>query len=203
MVQTGKPNEGLAAKLALNQTRDLLNRMGQIQANGRVVIPLQRDDFPSSQFNLTLEDGDRLVIPRTQETVAVVGHVFNPSTFVAEPEMTVRNVLDRAGGLTEYGDEERTYVIRADGNVESLAQRGRRLSLDTTLLAGDVVLVPREPMERTFGAQLTDALAFVRQAAEIAALSSHIGSPSGDLNTILQPSVGFGLRSYDAVILEP
>jgi protein involved in polysaccharide export with SLBB domain/sugar phosphate isomerase/epimerase len=136
MVQTGQPNEGLAAKLALNQTRDLLQRMSTTQASGRVVVPFLRDDFPTSRFNLSLEDGDRLVIPRRQETVAVIGHVFNPSTFVAEDGLTVGEVLARSGGLTEFGDEERTYVIRADGNVESLAQKRSRLSFAAPLLPG-------------------------------------------------------------------
>ncbi|MHC5114571.1 MAG: SLBB domain-containing protein [Planctomycetota bacterium] len=202
MVQTGDPNEGLAAKLALNQTKDLLDRMSGTQASGRVVIPFLRTDFPATEFNLSLENGDRLVIPRRQETVAVIGHVFNPSTFVAENGLTVETVLARAGGMTEFGDEERLYVMRADGNVESLAQRGRRLSLRTALLPGDVVLVPREPLERTFGAQFSDVLMMARQAAEVSLLFSAIGQDRGDFTTILQPPVGYGLRNYNEVILD-
>ena len=105
MTQTGQAREGLAAKLALMQTEDLLERMEQYQAKGRVVIPFLRSDFPQSSFNLTLEDGDKLKIPRQHETVAILGHVFNPSTFVAEPGITVAELVERSGGITERGDE--------------------------------------------------------------------------------------------------
>jgi protein involved in polysaccharide export with SLBB domain len=201
MVQSGRPNEGLAAKLSLDQTRSLMDRMSRTQASGRIVIPFLRDDFPETRFNLSLENGDRLLVPRLQETVAVIGHVFNPTTFVAEPGLSVEAVLARAGGLTEFGDQERTYVMRADGNVESLAQSGSRLRLRTELEPGDVVLVPREPLERTFGAQMADVLMMARQAAEVALLFNHVGRDPGDLTNILQPQVGYGLRSYEGAIL--
>jgi protein involved in polysaccharide export with SLBB domain len=201
MVQTGHANEGLAARVSLDQTRDLLERMRTTQASGRVVVPFLRQDFPESRFNLTLESGDRLVIPRRQETVAVIGHVFNPTTLVAEPGLTVDEVLGRSGGLTEFGDDQRLYVIRADGNVESLAQRRGKLSLQTALLPGDVVLVPREPLERTFGAQLSDVMMLARQAAEVTLLFNAASRGDNEFTNVMQPSRSYGGIGYQQAIL--
>ena len=203
MVQTGQSREGLSARLALDQTQSLLQRMELHQAVGRIVIPFQRDDFPDSRFNLTLEEGDTLRIPRRQETVTVIGHVFTPSTFVAEPGLSVANVLDRAGGTTDFADDERIYVVRADGNVQSLDQPTRRLTQRTVLLPGDVLLVPRKPLERTFGAQLADALGLARQAAEIGLLLSHLGDGTGnlDVTTVLQPPMQSNDASFNQAIL--
>ena len=203
MVQSGRSREGLAAKLALVQTQELLARMNGRQSNGRVIIPFTREDFLASLFNLTLEDGDRLFLPRRQETIAIVGHVFNPSSFVAESGVTVQQVLDRVGGITEHGDSNLLYVIRADGNVENVAQKKKSLAA-STLLPGDVVLVPREPMRRTFGAKAADAIAMVRQLAEVALITSHLGDGTGDLGftTVGQPPAADSFPGYEDVILK-
>ncbi|MEM7309607.1 MAG: SLBB domain-containing protein [Planctomycetota bacterium] len=175
-VQRGRPQEGLAARLALQQIEELSARMAQSDGNGRIVLPFLRVDFPDSPHNLTLEDGDRLSIPRHQETVAVLGNVFNPSTFVAEPGLTVEDVLERCGGLTEYADDERIYVMRADGQVEALHQKTRRLRLRALLLGGDVVLVPRAPIERSFLDRFNELMAAVRLSGENALLFNNLGS---------------------------
>jgi protein involved in polysaccharide export with SLBB domain len=174
MVASGFPNESLASRISLDQTRASLERMGEHQGDGRVVIPFLRPDFPRSAHDLTLEEGDVLTIPARQETVAVVGYVFNPGAFVAEPGVTVADLIARSGGLQEDGDDERLYVIRADGTVQGFAQRHYRLSQRTELLAGDVVLVPRRPLSRTFGNQLSDVLFATRRFAEIALMLSNI-----------------------------
>jgi hypothetical protein len=205
MVQNGQPKEGLAARLALDQTRDLLQRMSDYQATGRIVVPLQRVDFPTSPHNLALEEGDVLRIPRRQETVSVIGHVFNPTTFVAEPGTRVDSLLARAGGVTERADEERVYVIRADGTVQSLAQKSGRLQLNEELFAGDVVLVPRRPLERTFGAQLADAIGMARDIAHVALMLSHLGDGTGelDITAVLQQYQSPSSGGYNEAILRP
>ena len=73
MVKTGRPKEGLAAKIALEHTKDLLSRMAEENANGRIVIPFETPSFPSSPYNLPLQSGDSLTIPRSHPTVSVSG----------------------------------------------------------------------------------------------------------------------------------
>lgn len=187
MVQTGRGNEGIAGKLSLEQGQEVLQRMRSVEADGRIVIPFSRPDFPESRYNLALENGDILDIPRFHATVSIAGHVFRPLTLVADEGLTVEAALEQAGGLTESADEDLLYVVRADGTVDSVAQKPARLTRKTPLLPGDVLLVPREPIERTFGAKLGDALILARQIAEISLLSSQLGN---DLDmTLVSPFV--------------
>ena len=114
--------------------------------------------------------------------------------------MTVEAVLERAGGLTDFADEARAYVIRADGNIENLAKK-KRFDDTVALFAGDVLLVPRAPLERSFGAKFSDALHLARQAAEVAVLMAGIGAGDFDLTTILQPPTAPGVPRFDELIL--
>lgn len=202
MVQTGNASEGLAAKIALENSKEVLQRIAKTEPTGRVVLPFLRDDFPDSDFNLRLEAGDALVIPRHQSTVSVLGHVFNPGSFVAERGLTVADVVDWSGGLTEDGDQERLYVIRGTGRVQSLAQDAQPLRMQTRLLPGDVVLVPRRPLERTLGARLADLILATRQLAEIGVLTNSIASGGEvDVTAVIQNAIGDALRGSDPSLL--
>ena len=136
----------------------------------------------------------------------MIGCVFTPNSFVAAEGLTVQEALDRAGGPTEMADGDQIYLMRADGNVESLAQsKQRRLDLAARLLPGDVVLVPRQAPERTFGAELADTLALLRQTAELSLIGSQVGRPIDDFNfsSISDPARGSdGVSSYQEAILD-
>ena len=195
MVQRGSSSEGIASKVALEQTMNTLQRMQQTEVQGRIIVPFQRADFPESDYNLTLQNGDDLMIPRYEGTVSVAGHVFRPISLIADDSITVQDALEQAGGLTEYGDKELVYVIRADGRIDSVAQSPARLSKTTKLLGGDVLLVPRKPMERTFTAELGDVLGLVRQLAEVSVIGSQIGN---DIDMTLVRSIYEKLGATDA-----
>ncbi|MCR9247379.1 MAG: SLBB domain-containing protein [bacterium] len=204
MVQTGTPAEGLAAKIALENTKEVLDRISRQEADGRIVLPFLRHDFPASAYNLALENGDVLTIPRRQHTVTVLGHVFNPGSFVAADELTVADVVDWSGGLTEAGDDQRLYVIRGTGRVQSLAQASDPLRMRTRLLPGDVVLVPRRPLERTLGARIADLIHVTRQLSEIGVLANNIATGGSlDVTAVIQHTVRDVLQGSAQPLLQP
>lgn len=202
MVQNGSSQEGLAARVALSQTAELLDRMQGAQSDGRVVVPFLRDDFPGSAADLALEDGDRLEIPMRQATVTVVGHVFNAGSFVAEPGQNVGDLIARSGGIADDGDRERVYVIEADGTVRSLDQGENRLRYATPVLPGDVVLVPRRPLSRTLGSQLADLFQVARSFGEAALLIDAIGNGGGIDFTSVHQARQSGLSVGDKTFLD-
>jgi len=186
MVQTGHAREGIAAQLSLTQTMGTVDRIQRDEADGRIVLPFDRPDFPDSEYNLPLETGDRLYVPKRHATVSVAGHVFRPISLVAAEPISIKQALEQAGGLTENAAENQLYVIRADGAVSSIAQKASRLRKSDPLLPGDVLLVPRKATERAFGAKLSDTLALARQAAELGLISAGIGK---DIDfTLVQPN---------------
>lgn len=183
MVQTGGPKEGVAAKIALEQTKELLARMDTENANGRIVIPFGQPDFPTTAYNLPLQSGDSLTIPRSHPTVSVSGDVFRPVTFIVTDGVSIEDALEKAGGLTEMANENLIYVIRANGEIERSKKSKGFIKKKTMLYAGDVLLAPTQPMKRTFGAQFSDLVMLTRQLAEIAVITAN-GNQGFDVSLV-------------------
>jgi protein involved in polysaccharide export with SLBB domain len=146
-------------KLSLESRKDLLTKLKAAKVDGRVVIRLESiDQFRSSKYDLDLEDGDELVVPDVPGVVYVVGEVFNPSALLYESGKTVGYYLARVGGVTKEADGKQLYVVRADGSVASIAQRGsQQIAWDgdnhhwrfgsfmsIPMDPGDTIVVPRK-----------------------------------------------------------
>ncbi len=182
MVQTGHSREGVAAKIALEQTKDMLYRMKQKEAKGRIVVPFATENFPETAYNLALQNGDSLTIPRRHSTVSISGDVFRPITFIVLDRISVAKALKKAGGLTEMADKDLIYVIRADGEIERAKSKGF-MKKKTFLYPGDILLAPTQPMERTMLAKFSDIAILARQLTEIAVITTH-GNDDFDVSLV-------------------
>ncbi len=122
----------------------------QLQANppvGRVVIRIQSDiaKWRNTSADITVSDGDVLVIPKKLDYVTVTGQVFNPTAVGFRPGRSARWYLSQSGGFTQLANKKAAFVIRADGSV--LAARNNSEfwegdPLGSTLRPGDSVVVP-------------------------------------------------------------
>ena len=160
MEATGAMNaqEVQAFRLALEAKRALLQKLRQARVTGRMVIQVAAlEVFKDSKFDLRLEGGDRLLIPKEPENVNVLGEVYNPTSFIYVKGKRANFYLSRAGGPTGNADKSEMYIIRADGTVLSRSQSGSSLTWDpetsrwvsgsfntSEIHRGDSVLVPRK-----------------------------------------------------------
>jgi polysaccharide export outer membrane protein len=103
----------------------LISKLRSLEPDGRVVVKLvPLKDFSENRFNIVLEDHDQLYIPKTPGIVTVVGEVFNPTALLYERDQSVNYYLSKVGGPTKEADKKQISVIRADGSVVSIAQKG-------------------------------------------------------------------------------
>ncbi len=106
----------LGAMLAAQQA--IIDQLHNTKASGRVALPVAPRDNKVNDFpNLVMEDGDRVVIPHTPSTVAVVGDVYNPGSFIFEARNTAGAYLDIAGKGKPQSDLHHAFVLRANGVV--------------------------------------------------------------------------------------
>jgi polysaccharide export outer membrane protein len=140
------PEEVADNRAKLAAQRQLVGKLREIKATGRVVLDLTQnagaaDDLPE----IALEDGDRFVVPYRPSTIEILGAVYNKNSFLYRRGERVDDYLKRAGGPTRDADTGRMFVIRADGSVLSRQSvkglwNGGFASL--RLMPGDAIVVP-------------------------------------------------------------
>jgi hypothetical protein len=144
------PQDLASGTAAQNSERDLLANLRQVRATGRIVLQFKPDSRSIEMIPpVSLEDGDRFIVPHVPEMVNVVGAVYDQNSFLYAPDRRVTGYLQMAGGPNKDADRKHEFIIRADGEVVSNeSSRGLWGSEFHTLRVnpGDTIVVP----EKTF-----------------------------------------------------
>lgn len=113
------PGIGESKDTALAEGKALLRQMRAARATGRLVIDLEDvlRDGDGSDFDVELEDGDRLFIPKRPHEVTVLGEVYYPTAHVYNKSLQRDEYIQLSGGVTERGNKGAVYVVHADGSV--------------------------------------------------------------------------------------
>jgi protein involved in polysaccharide export with SLBB domain len=175
-----------ATKTSLDGLMKSVELMKSMKAEGRVVIRLAAlDELQKSSFDVVVEGGDELEIPIRPSVVNVMGQVYNPISFVHQPEATdVESYLKKAGGPTNDAETSEMYVIKADGTVFSRQQSSfglhwsddnRRWNFGSftasTLEPGDTLVVP----------QKIERIAWMREIKDITTILANIALTAGTI----------------------
>lgn len=124
------------------QVRDLLEEVQDSRPVGRMVINLAAVVGSDDYQPIRLQDGDALTVPTIPQAVSVFGEVQFPTSHLHSEGLTVDDYLERSGGPTRQADEERVYVVKADGSV-MLPEKSRWFGRRSQQLApGDTIIVP-------------------------------------------------------------
>ena len=102
--------------------------------------------------NVTLQNGDVVVVPRLRDQVYVVGEVNRPGAYDYAPGRRLTDYVGLAGGGTQRAHGKSTVIARlVAGQTESVpvnlsAAMGGTLDQNPELLPGDVVIVPEREL---------------------------------------------------------
>lgn len=130
------------AKESMAAKNRYLETVRSIKATGRLVLTLPEDYrlLKGSPFDITLEEGDRLLIPDRPGTVQVIGSVLTPAAFVYREGQPFNAYVKMAGGYSMTANPKRTYIMKADGStVRALAGNKPRIVEE-----GDYIIVPEK-----------------------------------------------------------
>jgi polysaccharide biosynthesis/export protein len=125
--------------------QSLLTELQSAQPTGRLVIDLDRvlsaTDDPTA--DVILKGGDTLRIPRTSQEVTVIGEVQNSTSHLFQPGLDRDAYIRISGGLTQKADDDRIYVVRANGSVEAgSGSAWFRNDAAGAIRPGDTIVVP-------------------------------------------------------------
>ena len=123
--------------------------------------------------NFTVQDGDELYIPKRPSSVSIVGEVLNSATVGFNPEYSIYDYIDLAGGLRDSADKNKIFVILPNGKAQ-LIKKGL-FSTNKGILPGSTIVISRDskPFDAIRWTQIiTPILAdLATSAAAIAAIS--------------------------------
>ncbi len=165
-----------SANAASTSSRELLNRLHQLRATGRVVLQVHPDSTGIDSLpDLSLEDGDVFMVPPAPATVNVVGAVYDQNSFMYIANRRVGDYLKMAGGPGRDADKKHIFIIRADGSVLSkTATNGvwGNTFESAHMNPGDTVIVPEKTFRPTALRGLLDwSQLFSQLALGVAAIS--------------------------------
>ena len=131
--------------------KELVTRLRQLRATGRIVLDFKPDSSGTVGVpNISLEDGDRFVVPPVPASINVVGALNDQNSFLYVRESRVGKYVQMAGGLTRDADRKRAFVIRANGQVVGYDATkgvwGNEFD-NLPLYAGDTIVIPEKTVK--------------------------------------------------------
>ncbi|HHF3198595.1 SLBB domain-containing protein [Vibrio sp. CCB-PB317] len=124
------------------KTLAFVEEASRSKALGRMVVQLNRILKGERSADFMLEDGDFLFVPTFRNTVSIMGEVQVPITYLLDNKLDVNDYLNKAGGAKKQADEDRIFVVRADGSVYKPSSGYWFGNNKEGLKAGDTIVVP-------------------------------------------------------------
>lgn len=122
----------------------LLEQLKSSKAVGRLVIDLGQvmASAAGGEQDIVLKNGDRLLVPKQSQEVTVIGEVQNATSHRYVADLSREDYVRQSGGFTNQANENKTYVVRANGSV--LAESGGAWFRKSAgeIRPGDTVVVP-------------------------------------------------------------
>ncbi|MFT5755309.1 MAG: polysaccharide export outer membrane protein [Alteromonadaceae bacterium] len=130
------------SSLDYGQTNLLLADLTKVIPIGRLVI-----DLPSikadTEYDVLLENGDILYLPTKQNSINVIGQVQVATSHMYNKNINAEDYIKLSGGTKSRADEERIYIIKANGSIEIPSEGNWFANNDNYILSpGDTVVVP-------------------------------------------------------------
>ncbi len=112
---------------------------GGAAAEGEDVVEVSLTELQSGRLaeNVTLNDGDHIVVPRAQQ-VFINGQVRSPGAYSIPSGATVLQAITLAGGLTDRGTYRGIRILREKKELKNVKQ-------DTVVKPGDTIIIKASP----------------------------------------------------------
>ena len=113
-VLTARSNTKEAAELRMAEAEVILKwieKARQVRPKGQVLLTTNSD-----LSQITLQQGDKVVIPAKRNLVIIHGEVMFPTAIAFNGEMRIVDFIDKAGGANQDIDDMNILVMKPDGS---------------------------------------------------------------------------------------
>lgn len=114
--------------------------LGKIEVSETYTVGIHLDDalaHPGSAQDIELIDGDRLIVPRFNNTVRISGDVNLPNTVAFDKGKDYKYYIEQAGGFGDRAKKRNAYIIYQNGTM-AIARKAK-------VESGCEIVVPSKP----------------------------------------------------------
>lgn len=180
------PVDAAAASAQFEAERRLaeerIARFRKLEPSGRIAFGLDPNDRSFSHLpQITLQNGDRLVVPSKPAFVHVFGAVNVEASPLWKPNTRVIDYLKLAGTTTD-ADVDNTFILRVDGTVVSTDSQGWFFGKlgGVEVMPGDTIVVPEKFDRQTAWSKFTQG------AREWTQILANLGLGAAAVKTLRQ-----------------
>ena len=143
----------------------ITEQLDTFEGQGRLLIDLPAALSGNAESDYEVEDGDELIIPRSSDTVSVVGEVRQPGTHIFQAGLSLEDYISLSAGVTKRSDQSAIYIVRANGSVTTIDSSWWRFSEAgmQTLRPGDSIVVPVDSQHKESLAQWREVTQIIYQ----------------------------------------
>jgi len=134
------------SRVSYSEVRTLLADLLSAEPIGRLIMDLPKLLAGNGANNVQLKDGDTLHVPSRKDSISIMGEVQMATSYRFDPELTVDEYISGSGGTKEKADEERIYIVKANGAIERYEGGSSWFSFsnNSQLGPGDTIIVPMD-----------------------------------------------------------
>ena len=101
---------------------------------------------PRGKFDLKLEEGDIIYVPRELQTVRVMGAVYFPTYVRFDKSYTLKDYINGAGGVSNMALRSKIFVLNPNGTSKS-TRSFLGIHCYPKVMPGSQILVPQKQMD--------------------------------------------------------
>lgn len=124
----------------------ILNELKNSDPTGRVSAEFDISKIRKSpEIDSLIQANDKIYIPHIPQEIYVLGEIVSPGTRLYSADYSVKDYINRSGGLGLYADKNRLVVIHPNGDSYLWSGGISNLfSNNLSIIPGSVIYVPRE-----------------------------------------------------------
>jgi polysaccharide export outer membrane protein len=134
-------DEKMPRDQSAKDVHQVIKQLAPEKAAGRMVVDMEQAVTRCDErSDLVLEDGDRIIVPKYQDEVSVVGQVYFPTSHQYRSDRAALDYIGLSGGTKELAQHEHAYIVQANGEVMSV--RSKASTWGWLLSASNVEVTP-------------------------------------------------------------
>ncbi|MGL4544500.1 MAG: polysaccharide biosynthesis/export family protein [Plesiomonas sp.] len=143
-VLTARSSTKDAAELRMAEAEVVLRwieKARKVRPKGQVLLTKDSD-----LSQITLQQGDKVVIPAKRNLVIIHGEVMFPTAIAYKDDMSIEDFIDKAGGTNQALKEMNILIMKPNGSFITV---GKQLRTSSLIGPGDEIFVLSKPDEKS------------------------------------------------------